>query len=135
MADRLISADDLIERAYRLRLDSREQIAQMIESAPTVEAEPTYEQVMEYCHKRCLTLVTDELFDEMQARWSNEPVRHGHWISKEEASERDEIWLWGSCSVCGHCDWDCTELEYFNYCPHCGAKMDGGKDVSKKETD
>ena len=40
MADRLISADDLIERAYRLRLDDRERIAQMIESAPTVDAEP-----------------------------------------------------------------------------------------------
>lgn len=30
-----------------------------------------------------------------------EPVRHGHWITKEEAEERDKIWLWGSCSVCG----------------------------------
>lgn len=34
---RLIDADELIERAYRERLDSRELIAQMIESAPTVE--------------------------------------------------------------------------------------------------
>lgn len=37
---RLIDADDLIERAYRLRLDDRERVAQMIESAPTVDAEP-----------------------------------------------------------------------------------------------
>lgn len=34
---RLIDADELIERAYRERLDSRELIAQMIESAPTVD--------------------------------------------------------------------------------------------------
>ena len=34
---RLVDADELIERAYRERLDSRELIAQMIESAPTVE--------------------------------------------------------------------------------------------------
>ena len=34
---RLIDADELIERAYRERLDSRELIALMIESAPTVE--------------------------------------------------------------------------------------------------
>lgn len=40
MADRLISADDLVERAYRLRLDGRELIAQMILSAPTVDAVP-----------------------------------------------------------------------------------------------
>ena len=53
-----------------------------------------------------------------------EPVRHGHWITKEEAEERDKIWLWGSCSVCGHCDWDCVESEDFNYCPNCGAIMD-----------
>ena len=33
---RLIDADELIERAHRERLDSRELIEQMIESAPTV---------------------------------------------------------------------------------------------------
>lgn len=36
---RLIDADALIERAYRERLDSRELIAQMIETAPTVAVE------------------------------------------------------------------------------------------------
>lgn len=33
---RLIDADELIERTHRERLDSRELIEQMIESAPTV---------------------------------------------------------------------------------------------------
>ena len=47
-----------------------------------------------------------------------EPVRHGRWYWKpidERTSER-------TCSVCGQggCD-------DFNYCPNCGAKMDGGK--------
>ena len=36
---RLIDADALIERAWREKLDSRELIVQMIESAPTVAAE------------------------------------------------------------------------------------------------
>lgn len=36
---RLVDADELIERAYRERLDSRELIAQMIESAPTITEE------------------------------------------------------------------------------------------------
>ena len=36
---RLVDADELIERAYRERLDSRELIAQMIESAPTITDE------------------------------------------------------------------------------------------------
>lgn len=35
---RLIDADELIEVAHRIRLDSRERIEQMIESAPKVDA-------------------------------------------------------------------------------------------------
>lgn len=33
---RLIDADELIERAYRLKLDSRELIVEMINNAPTI---------------------------------------------------------------------------------------------------
>ena len=48
------------------------------------------------------------------------PVRHGRW---EEASDGDGI-------VCPSCRTDfCTiiyDTEHFNYCPNCGAKMDGG---------
>ena len=36
---RMIDADALIERVYRERLDNRELIAQIIESAPTVAVE------------------------------------------------------------------------------------------------
>ena len=51
-------------------------------------------------------------------------VRHGHWVTEEEAIEKDDYSLRDTCSVCGHCDWDCTESESFNFCPNCGAKMD-----------
>ena len=48
------------------------------------------------------------------------PVRHGRW---EEASD-------GYGIVCPFCRTDfCTiiyDTEHFNYCPNCGAKMDGG---------
>ena len=49
-----------------------------------------------------------------------EPVRHGRW-------ERKRHKLFGNsydyvCSACG-CDYALAE---YNYCPHCGAKMDGG---------
>ena len=53
------------------------------------------------------------------------PVVRGHWITEEEAVEKGDYSLRDACSVCGHCDWDCTESESFNYCPNCGAKMDG----------
>lgn len=43
----------------------------------------------------------------------------GKWNTDKESPE------YATCSVCGHCDWDCTESEYFNYCPNCGADMRG----------
>ena len=50
------------------------------------------------------------------------PVQHGRW---EEASDGDGI-------VCPFCRTDfCTiiyDTEHFNYCPNCGAKLDGGSD-------
>lgn len=39
------------------------------------------------------------------------PVKHGHWISVKY-----------KCSECGALVWG----NDFNFCPHCGAKMDGG---------
>ena len=52
------------------------------------------------------------------------PVRHGRW---EKKSGLD------SCSECGKtCPYDVQAdvIEYWacNYCPNCGAKMDGGED-------
>ena len=45
-----------------------------------------------------------------------DPVKHGHWIEKDDECE---------CPFCGKA-WNyidnCTET--FNYCPHCGTKMD-----------
>lgn len=48
-----------------------------------------------------------------------EPVRHGRWEPYKEAPDWDQK----QCSVCG--DISCCQR---NYCPNCGAKMDGGDD-------
>ena len=61
-------------------------------------------------------------------------VKHGHWISEEEAMRMGDYNLRDTCSVCGRCDWDCTESENFNFCPNCGAKMDGDGDVRSETT-
>jgi len=59
---RLIDADELTEYVWRCRLDSRERIADLAKSMPTME--PTEEMVREYCRKRCLIIVTAELFQD-----------------------------------------------------------------------
>ena len=50
-------------------------------------------------------------------------VRHGHWIDKSRNINglHDPRF---DCSVCGHIFWF-QGAETFNYCPACGAKMDG----------
>ena len=50
-----------------------------------------------------------------------QPVKHGKNLDREIPS----IF---SCSVCGWHSWDtyCGDTSEYNYCPHCGAKMDGG---------
>ena len=47
------------------------------------------------------------------------PVRHGHW---ETISDRPDSLI---CSVC-KCGFDMWKHDPHNYCPNCGAKMDGG---------
>ena len=49
------------------------------------------------------------------------PVRHGHW---ETNSDRPDTLI---CSVC-KCGFDMWKHDPHNFCPNCGAKMDGGED-------
>ena len=57
-----------------------------------------------------------------------EPVRHGRW----KAEERDS-WSGGGAYICSACGYGYSwggffEANDFNYCPNCGAKMDGGEE-------
>ena len=47
------------------------------------------------------------------------PVRHGRWGTN---SDRPDSLI---CSVC-KCGFDMWKHDPHNYCPNCGAKMDGG---------
>lgn len=59
-----------------------------------------------------------------------EPVRHGRWVCKTMPS-LDDVYY---CSVCGAeaIGYDGYDGRYYSedsdYCPHCGAKMDGGNE-------
>ena len=51
-------------------------------------------------------------------------VKHGEWKHTDKArywAGKDE------CSECTYHYYDRRDLSHFNYCPDCGAKMDGGK--------
>ena len=65
-------------------------------------------------------LVTD--IHEMKAA-DVAPVRHGRW---ETNSDRPDTLI---CSMC-KCGFDMWKHDPHNYCPNCGAKMDGDSNES-----
>ena len=48
------------------------------------------------------------------------PVKHGHWVK-----EKSDVLIHWHCSVCKNCYY--LDEPNANYCPNCGAKMDGGE--------
>lgn len=69
-----------------------------------------------------VTRVTDGIAREIEAMPTvdAEPVRHGKW---QPMNERNEIY--GDVYMCDNCGHGFIICENFNYCPKCGAKMDG----------
>lgn len=67
---------------------------------------------------------------ETQPAVDAEPVRRGRWIERHHAYSDEESpieeWQSAKCSVCGK--YHTTPYMYYftdyNYCPHCGAKME-----------
>lgn len=101
-------------------------ILDRIDEQPTVDVEPTEEQVKEYCRKRCLVIVNIEMFNEMTARWSGETVKHGHWDNKIIDARFDVPHTVARCSNCKGKIWVYEEnyVVKYPYCPLCGCKMD-----------
>ena len=67
----------------------------------------------------------DTIID-LQPTVEAEPIKHGRWIPYEFGNER-----WHKCSVCGKADEYINDLgleAIRNYCPNCGARMNGGED-------
>ena len=53
------------------------------------------------------------------------PIRHGRWINAYPDIEPNPMFMYGICSECG---FEQGISKYLNYCPNCGAKMDGVAD-------
>lgn len=50
-----------------------------------------------------------------------QPVRHGRWVYATTAESVDYEY---SCSNCGYSNF-ADVIQAWDYCPHCGAKMEG----------
>lgn len=87
-----------------------EEAIDAVAGAPTIDAVPaTIEGALGYLHKVGWMQEHDRIMTEDVA-----PARHGRWMDMKG------FWM---CSEC-HKD----TLNLFNYCPYCGAKMDGDAD-------
>ena len=77
-------------------------------------------------HNACIGIKT---LDEAANVIDELTERHGRWIR-----EQDELWSGGwatKCSLCemGYADGAYHEVDEFDYCPNCGARMDKDGDA------
>ena len=111
----LISREDLMNDIF---CDKPKDVMLYIANYPTVDAvhRETLEQVM---WERDVALhQLEEIGKGLGEKMDDvEPVRHGRWQVNEMFDYKD--------MTCLSCGWlfECHEEEW-NYCPHCGAKMD-----------
>ena len=87
--------------------------------------EDTFRVLSEYYHQRTeiQRLALSEAISRVPTADAVE-VRHGKWWALyDEDSPQDGVW---KCSECGYIRLsdDCSPM---NFCPDCGAKMDGNK--------
>ena len=95
---------------------------QAIKELPSAQPEITEDDVKEYCRKRCLIVLTSDLYNEMYRRWvsAQSERKTGKWI---RVNGKTAI----NCSACYHCGWSLSfedTVKRFNFCPNCGARME-----------
>ena len=73
---------------------------------------------------RCRACWVDDTLDYIDSEPAADvaPVRHGRWVEKEKYT----FGIMCDCSLCENRILD--NGHPWNYCPNCGAKMDGGAD-------
>ena len=97
----------------------REAIINKIVNTPTVPSRQCYEGNFVYADG--VSGRQNEIINYIneQPAADVEPVRHGCWVK-----EKSDVLIHWHCSVCEKCYF--LEEPNADYCPHCGAKMDGG---------
>ena len=56
-------------------------------------------------------------------------VKHGKWLKKPQRQKVNGSIIHRPCLVCSICERKHFALVSYNYCPNCGAKMDGRSDT------
>ena len=88
-------------------------------------AEPTERQVVDYCNKRCLVVLSADLFHELKASYGKLPKR-GEWIEDTTTYAGPGLSNY-KCSLCGKIcgTWrsGLEPSELPNWCGNCGADM------------
>lgn len=103
--------------AYML-IDKAEVMTELM-MLPSAQPEPTLEQIEEYCHKRCLSIVDNALLHKYAQAEIQQERKKGEWIDKSGGIEG----AWNYCSVCGE-----QAIDLYDFCPNCGADMRGETD-------
>lgn len=87
---------------------------------PSAQPEITEDDVKEFCRKRCLIVVTSDLYDEMIRRWAS-AERRGRWKPFDLTWGRSIY----TCTACGDAFEVPTECgkPMYKFCPYCGASM------------
>lgn len=81
-----------------------------------ISREAAIEMLYYNADERCSAVVSD--FEEIPAA-DVDPVRHGRWLDCEAYNDIEQ------CSECGMI-FSYPSYYGYKFCPHCGAKMDGG---------
>ena len=95
-----------------------------LKALPSAQAEPTFKQIKEYCERRGLTVITNDLYHGLITEYSAPPERKkGRWIN---AKCKDGTTA-HKCSECRKLvGYSVSSLTWFDFCPWCGADMRGG---------
>lgn len=128
MNNDLISREALKDKAETVTLwngEVRRFVSyETIDNAPTVELDESI--IQEVLNKRCMTVVANEYLVALHGIGKEERP-HGKWKFYNA--------YFKTCSLCNKTvgfDYIEQNGEKFNYCPNCGAKMDGGVEEWKK---
>lgn len=118
LIDRQAAIDAVIKRDANCGIDS----AEVLKALPSAQHEITLADVERYCTPRCLTVVTDDIFNEMKARFSavREIIRCKDCKYQDKGRNECETW-----NLCGYRPWQYMPITDDHFCGYAERRTDG----------